>query len=108
MAQRPGRVRRQLGVAGAATLLLVTACSTASSHPRPRVAGQAITVVAAENVWGSLARQLGGSHVRVTSIISSPDADPHAYEPTASDARAVATADLTIVNGVGYDSWASK
>ena len=47
-------------------------------------------------------------HVRVTSIIDNPDADPHDYEPTPADGRAVATADLVLVNGIGYDTWASK
>jgi zinc/manganese transport system substrate-binding protein len=67
-----------------------------------------INVVAAENFWGSLAEQLGGSHVKVTSIIDNPDADPHDYEPTAADGRAIAAAQLAIINGVGYDAWATK
>ena len=67
-----------------------------------------INVVAAENFWGSLAEQLGGSHVKVTSIINNPDADPHDYEPTAADGRAIAAAQLAIINGVGYDAWATK
>jgi zinc/manganese transport system substrate-binding protein len=67
-----------------------------------------IQVVAAENFWGSLARQLGGSHVRVTSIINNPAADPHDYEPTVADGRAVAAANVIIINGVGYDTWATR
>jgi zinc/manganese transport system substrate-binding protein len=67
-----------------------------------------IRVVAAENFWGSIASQLGGPHVHVRSLVDNPDADPHDYEPTAADARAIATADLVLVNGVGYDTWASK
>jgi zinc/manganese transport system substrate-binding protein len=67
-----------------------------------------VRVVAAENVWGSLAGQLGGAHASVRSIIDNPNADPHDYEPTAADARAMAAAQLVIVNGIGYDSWASK
>jgi zinc/manganese transport system substrate-binding protein len=67
-----------------------------------------IRVVAAENFWGSIAGQLGGSHVLLHSIIDNPDADPHDYEPTAADGRAIATADLVLVNGIGYDTWASK
>jgi zinc/manganese transport system substrate-binding protein len=101
-----GRVRRKLGVAGVGTLLLLTGCATSS--PAARQTGERLSVVAAENFWGSLAGQLGGSHVTVTSIIDSPEADPHDYEPTAADGRAMATADLAIVNGIGYDSWASK
>lgn len=71
-------------------------------------ASKVIQVVAAENFWGSIATQLGGSHVKVTSIIDSPDADPHDYEPTAADGRAIAAADVVLINGVGYDTWATK
>jgi zinc/manganese transport system substrate-binding protein len=67
-----------------------------------------VTVVAAENFWGSLAAQLGGARVSVDSIIVDPATDPHTYEPTAQDARTVAGANLAIVNGVGYDAWATK
>jgi zinc/manganese transport system substrate-binding protein len=86
-------------------LLLLAGCATTPSNAEN---GAVINVVAAENFWGSLAEQLGGSHVKVTSIINSPDADPHDYEPTAADGRAIAAAKLVIVNGVGYDAWAGK
>jgi zinc/manganese transport system substrate-binding protein len=67
-----------------------------------------INVVAAENFWGSLAAQLGGTRVEVVNIINSPDADPHDYEATAADGRQMASADMAIVNGIGYDAWATK
>ncbi len=78
-----------------------------SSPGGASVAG-AIQVVAAENFWGSIAAQLGGQHVHVTSVITNPATDPHDYEPTAVDARAMAGAQLAIVNGIGYDPWAPK
>jgi len=68
----------------------------------------AIDVVAAESFWGSIAAQLGGTHVRVRSIVKDPTADPHDYESTSADARAVAIADEVVVNGAGYDPWADK
>jgi zinc/manganese transport system substrate-binding protein len=68
----------------------------------------AVRIVAAENFWGSIASQLGGSKATVHSIITNPAEDPHSYEPTAADARTLATAQLAIVNGVGYDPWAPK
>src|SRR5437870_183451 len=71
-------------------------------------AGGRLEVVAAENVWGSIAEQLGGDRVHVASVIASPAADPHDYEPTAFDARTFAGAKLAIVNGAGYDPWASR
>ena len=70
--------------------------------------GGPLEVVAAENVWGSLAAQLGGTHAHVTSVIANPATDPHDYEPTAADARTLAGARLVIMNGVGYDPWAQK
>ena len=70
--------------------------------------GGRIQVVAAESFWGSLASQLGGDRVRVTSIVSNPATDPHDYEPTPADGRALAGAGMVIVNGAGYDGWASK
>ena len=60
------------------------------------------------NFWGSIAAQVGGDHVAVTSIINNPNADPHDYEATAADARAVADAQYVIVNGAGYDAWAQQ
>jgi zinc/manganese transport system substrate-binding protein len=67
-----------------------------------------LDVVAAEDFWGSIAEQLGGDRVEVTSIVTNPAADPHDYEPSAEDARTMAGAQLAIVNGIGYDQWATK
>jgi zinc/manganese transport system substrate-binding protein len=67
-----------------------------------------IQVAAAENVWGSIASQLGGDRVHVGSVITNPATDPHSYEPTAADARALAGAQLVVVNGAGYDPWADR
>src|ERR1051325_5256381 len=67
-----------------------------------------LQVVAAENVWGSLAAQVAGDRGQVASVITSPAPDPHDYEPTAAGARAFAGAKLVIVDGIGYDPWARK
>lgn len=77
-----------------------------SSQPGGGSGSGPVTVVAAENFWGSIAAQVGGSHVRVTSLIRDPNVDPHSYEPTAEDARTVADARYVIINGAGYDPWA--
>ena len=69
---------------------------------------QKILVVAAENFWGSLVGQLGGSKIGLTTIVSDPNADPHEYETNTTAARAVANADYVILNGAGYDSWGEK
>ena len=101
---RPLGASRSLPVWACVIALFAAACQ-ASAGPSPLGPDRVISVVAAESFWGSIAGQLGGSHVRVRSIVSGPNADPHSYEPTAADARAVAVARMIVVNGVGYDSW---
>ncbi|HEY7432575.1 MAG TPA: zinc ABC transporter substrate-binding protein [Streptosporangiaceae bacterium] len=87
--------------------MLVIGCTASGAISGSGGAG-VVYVVAAENFWGSIVSQLGGSHVRVLSIVTDPNADPHDYETSASDARAVAAAELVVQNGVGYDDWMSK
>ena len=65
-------------------------------------------VVAAENVWGDIAQQIGGDTVQVTSIISDPNTDPHQYESSARDGAAIAGASFVIQNGAGYDEFINK
>jgi hypothetical protein len=67
-----------------------------------------VRVVAAENFYGDLVQQLGGTHVAVTSILSNPNDDPHLFEASAKTARALAEARIVIANGVDYDPWMEK
>src|SRR5579864_7072299 len=67
-----------------------------------------VKVVAAENFYGDIVKQLGGNHVSVTSILSDPNADPHEYESSVQDAEAVANANIVIENGLDYDTWMNK
>jgi zinc/manganese transport system substrate-binding protein len=84
-----------------AVIVALAGCGSAA-HP-----GTRLDVVAGENFWGSLAAQLAGTRATVHSIIVNPQTDPHSYEPSADDARAVAGASLVVVNGIGYDEWLS-
>ena len=81
------------------TMLLSACGTTTTGNSGP------IQIVAAENFWGSIASQVGGSRVQVTSIITDPNADPHDYPPTNDDAKKVADAKYVIFNGAGYDPW---
>jgi zinc/manganese transport system substrate-binding protein len=104
------RRRGRFGVFGllvlAFSLIPLAGCDSASSGGA--TGGGKVQIVSAENFWGSIAAQVGGDHVSVTSSITSPDTDPHDYEPTSRDARAFATAQYAVVNGAGYDSWAQQ
>jgi len=67
-----------------------------------------IAVVAAENFYGDIARQIGGDRIAVGSIISNPEQDPHLFELTPGVVRQVTAARIVILNGAGYDSWMEK
>ena len=99
--------RRLASLAAVLAVIPVTLTGCGSGSAAGSGSG-GVRVIAAENFWGSIARQLGGNRVSVQSIIVNPAQDPHSYQPSAGDARTFATAQLAIVNGVGYDNWASQ
>ncbi len=107
LASRRVRGREGVVVALVALVALVMpACGGAAGSSSP--SGRHLRVVAAENFWGSIATQLGGSWVTVTSVVTDPNADPHSYATDTATARAFATADYVILNGAGYDGWADR
>jgi zinc/manganese transport system substrate-binding protein len=95
-------------VAGLLGSLLLAACGGSSGPAAAPCPTGTLAVAAAENFWGSIAAQVGGTKVCVTSIIVNPDTDPHAYEAKPADARLIAGAKYVIFNGAGYDPWAPK
>jgi zinc/manganese transport system substrate-binding protein len=87
-----------------AVALALTACGAGAASTAP---GK-VAVVASTDVYGSIARAVGGDAVDVTSIIDTPDADPHEYEARPADAVAVNSAKVLVHNGAGYDDFATK
>jgi zinc/manganese transport system substrate-binding protein len=83
---------------------LVGACGSAAGQAAPGT----IAVVAAENEYGSVAAQIGGKDVSVTSVESNPNTDPHSYEVSPSVAEEVGSAQVVIQNGLGYDDYMTK
>jgi zinc/manganese transport system substrate-binding protein len=87
------------------------AASTVSIEPTKTstpTSSAKIKIVAAENFLGEVATSVGGNRVEVTSIITSPDTDPHSFEPTADTSKAVNDANVIVYVGVGYDVWMNK
>ncbi len=90
---------------------LTTAFAAALSVGTPIQAQPArapLAIVAAENFYGDIAQQIGGPDVKVTSILSNPDQDPHLFEASPSVARSISAAQIVIYNGVDYDAWMEK
>ncbi|HET6151451.1 MAG TPA: zinc ABC transporter substrate-binding protein [Marmoricola sp.] len=96
---------------GAAALLAMTAGCGSSSSPNAVSSNgsKQVAVVASTDVWGDIVKDiagsLAGSTVRITSIISDPDADPHSYEANTQNQLALSQADLVVENGGGYDDF---
>src|SRR5664279_6053573 len=90
-----------------ATLAFVAALAVASSQAALPADGK-LSVVAAENFYGDLARQVGGDRVEVVSILNNPDQDPHLFETTPGIVRQIANAQIVILNGANYDPWMDK
>ncbi len=67
-----------------------------------------IAVVAAENFYGDIVRQIGGDRVAVISIMNNPDQDPHLFETTPAVVRQLAGAQIVVLNGANYDPWMDK
>ena len=88
-----------------ATMLTIVAALLLLLLPLPAAAAGPVAIVAAENFYGDVAQQIGGANVKVTSILSNPDQDPHLFEASPSTARAMAGARIVIFNGIGYDPW---
>jgi manganese/iron transport system substrate-binding protein len=61
-----------------------------------------LSVVASTTQIADFARQVGGDRCAVSSILA-PGTDPHLYQPTPSDARSVASADLALQNGMNLE-----
>ncbi len=93
-------VRAAVGVGAA---LLVSGCGSSAF-----VRAGTIAVVAAENQYGNVAAQIGGSDVSVTSVESNPNTDPHSYEVSPDIAQEIGAAQVVIQNGIGYDDFMTR
>lgn len=103
------RPRLLAGLTALACLPALAACGSSTSPEAGSSASGSTTpsVVASTDVWGSVAKAVGGDLVKVTSVIDNPSQDPHDYEATAQDKLAFSKADVVVVNGGGYDDWAT-
>jgi zinc/manganese transport system substrate-binding protein len=82
-------------------ILVTNICSAATIIKK-------INVVSAENFYGSVASQIGGKYVNVTSILDNPNGDPHLFSTSPKISIAITNAQIIIFNGVSYDTWMSN
>ncbi|MEM5401544.1 metal ABC transporter solute-binding protein [Paraburkholderia unamae] len=95
-------------LAAGLALALGSAFGGASAALAAQAGSDTIPVVAAENFYGDVVKQIGGNYVDVTSILSNPDQDPHLFEASPKTARALQNARVVVYNGADYDPWMTK
>ena len=96
------------GISVALLAIFAVACGSNGAAKQSSSNGSKIQVVASLDFYGEVAKAVGGNKVSVHSIINSPAVDPHDYEPTTKVGKSVASADLVVASGIGYDGWMDK
>lgn len=91
---------------GARILVLLLAVFLAASGAAAP-AEKKFNVVASFSVLGDMVKNVGGDRIEVTTLVG-PNGDTHVYEPTPAAAKAVAGADLVVVNGLGFEGWMDR
>ena len=94
-----GRLSRRSWFGALATLAVATTS--------PSWATDKLKVVTTFTILGDMVSIVGREQVALTTLVG-PDADAHVYEPTPADARALAEADLVVVNGLGFEGWIDR
>lgn len=96
------------GISVALLAIFAVACGSNGAAKQSSSNGSKIQVVASLDFYGEVAKAVGGNKVSVQSIINNPAVDPHDYEPTTRVGKSVASADLVVASGIGYDGWMDK
>ena len=88
-------------LATCSSLFSLTTPAALAATPAPRAA--TVNVVATTTQVEDFVSQVGGDRITLLPVLA-PDDDPHSYQPTATDARNFASADVVFANGVGLET----
>lgn len=88
-------------------LTVVLLALSAAATPAAASDSKAVDVVASFSILADMIRQVGGGHVEVTALVGR-NSDTHTWSPTPAAAKAIATADLVVVNGLGFEGWLDR
>jgi len=86
---------------------IIPLCLIALTCSSPLSAEQPLKVVASFSILGDMVQQVGGERIEITTLVGA-NADGHVYQPTPTDARRVARADLLVINGLGFEGWIER
>ncbi|WP_131765100.1 metal ABC transporter substrate-binding protein [Candidatus Protofrankia californiensis] len=101
------RARSSSGIASLALLALLTLLAAgcgSGGGSASAASSEKLKVVATTTQVADFARAVGGDRVQVIQILK-PNVDPHDYEPSPADVKAIGEADVLVANGVGLEKW---
>jgi zinc/manganese transport system substrate-binding protein len=88
-------------------ILCLVAALVALTSSNPSIAAEKLKAVASFSILADLVKQVGGDRVDVTAIVG-PDGDAHVFQPSPLDAKAVADANIVVINGLGLEGWMAR
>lgn len=89
--------------------LLAAGCGSAEGvggEGGAAASGEKVQVTATLPLVGQFAREVGGREVEVDTILQ-PGDNPHTFQPSPTDARKIAGAQVVFKNGLGLEAWLS-
>lgn len=84
--------------------LLIFSDGASASANEPTQTEAPLEVIATFSILGDLVRNVAGDTVKLRILVG-VDSDGHLYQPNADDARALASTDLLVANGLGFETW---
>jgi zinc/manganese transport system substrate-binding protein len=87
--------------------LLVSIPLTSLFGPGKAYSQTPMSVVASFSILADMAREILPPAISVTSLVG-PDSDAHIFDPTPADVRRLASAQLVVVNGLGFEGWITR
>jgi zinc/manganese transport system substrate-binding protein len=86
---------------------LALAAAILLALPGGAEAADKVKAVASFSILGDMVRQVGGDRVEVVTLVG-PNGDAHVFSPTPADAKALASAGVFFVNGLGFEGWIDR
>jgi zinc/manganese transport system substrate-binding protein len=83
------------------------ALASAQLFAQPTQPAPPLKVVVSFSILADIVREVGGDTIEVVALVG-PNADAHVFQPSPADARQLASADLVVVNGLGFEGWIDR
>ena len=93
-----------LAVLAVLVAVVAGACGRGTTPAASDVPAGTLQVVTTTTILADLVAQVGGSHVQVSSLVPK-GGEVHTFDPSPSDVRRLAQADVVFLNGLGLDEW---